>query len=53
MKEMKEDTEWFFKSNKMNIFDKSLQVDSISQMGVLLYSFDSLDLKVLVDVIEK
>ena len=30
MKEMKEDAEWFFKSNKMNIFDKSLQVESIA-----------------------
>ena len=53
MKELKEDAEWFFKSNGMNIFDKSLQVESIAQMGFLIYSFDSLDLKLLAVVIEK
>lgn len=35
----------------MNVFDKSFQVESIFQMGWLLYSFDSLDLTVLVAVI--
>lgn len=35
----------------MNIFDKSLQVELISQIGWLLYFFGSMTLNVLADAI--
>lgn len=44
MQDMKENMHWIFKPNKMNIIVKSLQIESISQMGWLLYSFGSLNL---------
>ena len=41
--DIKDDTEWMLKENNMCIFNKTLQVESTTQMGWLLYSTNSLD----------
>lgn len=49
--EIKGDAEWMMKANKMGIFNKTLQVESTSQMGWLLYSTNTLDLDIISTVL--
>ena len=53
MDDIKGDTEWFLRENKMGIYDKQLQVEATEQKGWLLYSTPSLDHDLLAEVIEK
>ena len=49
--DLKGDSEWFLKENKMGIFLKTLQVEATAQMGWLLYSTNTLDIKCLSEVL--
>ena len=49
--DLKGDSEWFLKEHKMGIFLKTLQVEATSQMGWLLYSTNTLDIKCLSEVL--
>ena len=51
MDDLKGDSEWFLKEHKMGIFLKTLQVEATSQMGWLLYSTNTLDIKCLSEVL--
>lgn len=52
MKELRESIDWYFKQKGMRIFDKSIQAESIDQMGWLLYSNGKMDLVALKDAID-
>ena len=51
IKDIKDDSEWFMKEHKMGVFFKTLQVEITSQMGWLLYSTKTLDIKQLAVVL--
>ena len=49
--DIKGDTEWMIKENKIGNFNKILQVESTLQMGWLLYSINALGLKILANIL--
>ena len=53
MQELIENVDWFLQSRKARIFNKTIQAESISQMGWLLYSYGSLDIPVLAKAISE
>ena len=42
--ELIKNIEWFLQSKQARIFNKTIQAESISQMGWLLYSYGNLDI---------
>ena len=51
MEELTSNVDWFFKEAGMRMFNKTIQAESITQMGWLLYSYSNLDTKALADAI--
>ena len=51
MEELISNVDWYFKDKGMRMFNKTIQAESITQMGWLLYSFSNLDTKALADAI--
>ena len=51
MQELISNVDWYFKDKGMRMFNKTIQAESITQMGWLLYSFNNLDTKALADAI--
>ena len=51
MEELISNVDWFFKDKGMRTFNKTIQAESITQIGWLLYSFSNLDIKALAEAI--
>ena len=52
IEDIKGDSEWFLRENKMGMYNKELQVESTEQKGWLLYSTRTLDHELLAESIE-